>query len=197
MTPEEVKLWVNLKVLNNQGYNFRRQVPVDGYISDFVEFTQRLIIEVDGSQRGEAKGERRDKIRDAHFVAAGFQVLRFWNIDVNTEMDGVIHKILSVLKDPPPALRATSPARGRISKRSSFLNPPPLRGEVSAQLTEGDCLKYKLTQIHILGQRANVFYHKGLIYFHCFTRTISRRKAYIIQNPFHHSLQTPSTYIFD
>jgi very-short-patch-repair endonuclease len=112
MTPEEVKLWVNLKVLNKQGYNFRRQAPVDGYILDFVEFTQRLIIEVDGSQHGEAIGERKDKIRDAHFVAAGFQVLRFWNIDVNTEMDSVIHKILSVLKDPPPALRATSPARG-------------------------------------------------------------------------------------
>ena len=112
MTPEEVKLWVNLKVLNKQGYNFRRQAPVDGYILDFIEFTQRLIIEVDGSQHSEAKGERRDKIRDAHFVAVGFQVLRFWNIDVNTEMDGVIHKILSVLKDPPPALRATSPARG-------------------------------------------------------------------------------------
>ena len=112
MTPEEVKLWVNLKVLNKQGYNFRRQPPVDGYILDFVEFTQRLIIEVDGSQHGEAIGERKDKIRDAHFVAAGFQVLRFWNIDVNTEMDGVIHKILSVLKDPPPPLRGTSPARG-------------------------------------------------------------------------------------
>jgi very-short-patch-repair endonuclease len=72
MTPEEVKLWVNLKVLNKQGYNFRRQAPVDGYILDFAEFTQRLIIEI----------------------------------------DGVIHKILSVLKEPPPALRATSPARG-------------------------------------------------------------------------------------
>ena len=112
MTPEEVKLWVNLKVLNKQGYNFRRQAPADGYILDFVEFTQLLIIEVDGSQHGEAIGERKDKIRDTHFVSAGFQVLRFWNIDVNTEMDGVIHKILSALREPPPALRATSPARG-------------------------------------------------------------------------------------
>jgi very-short-patch-repair endonuclease len=112
MTPEEVKLWVNLKVLNKQGYNFRRQTPVDGYILDFVEFTQRLIIEVDGSQHSEAKGERKDKIRDAHFVKAGFQVLRFWNIDVNTEMDGVIHKILSVLKDPLRPFGAPPPLGG-------------------------------------------------------------------------------------
>jgi very-short-patch-repair endonuclease len=109
MTPEEVKLWVNLKVLNKQGYNFRRQVPLDGYTLDFAEFTQRLIIEVDGSQHSEPAGERRDKIRDAHFEAAGFQVLRFWNIDVNTEMDGVIDKILSALKEPPPPKRAPPP----------------------------------------------------------------------------------------
>jgi very-short-patch-repair endonuclease len=112
MTPEEVKLWVNLKVLNKQGYNFRRQAPVDGYILDFVEFTQRLIIEVDGSQHSEAKGERKDKIRDAHFVKAGFQVLRFWNIDVNTEMDGVIHKILSVLREPPSGAPRHLPREG-------------------------------------------------------------------------------------
>ncbi len=109
MTPEEVKLWVNLKALNKQGFNFRRQAPVDSYILDFVEFTQRLIIEVDGSQHGEPEGERRDKFRDTHFNAAGFQVLRFWNSDVNLELDGVINKILSVLKVPPPPKRAPPP----------------------------------------------------------------------------------------
>ncbi len=109
MTPEEVKLWVNLKVLNQQGYHFRRQVPLDGYILDFAEFTQRLIIEVDGSQHGEPDGQRNDKIRDAHFESVGFQILRFWNIDVNMEMEGVIHKILSVLKEPPPPKRAPPP----------------------------------------------------------------------------------------
>jgi very-short-patch-repair endonuclease len=109
MTPEEVKLWVNLKILNKQGYNFRRQAPLDGYILDFAEFTQRLIIEVDGSQHGEPEGEHKDKIRDAHFEAAGFRMLRFWNIDVNTAMDGVIYKILCVLKESPPPKRAPPP----------------------------------------------------------------------------------------
>jgi very-short-patch-repair endonuclease len=114
MTPEEVKLWVNLRYFNQQGYNFRRQVPIDGFIVDFAEFTQRLIIEVDGSQHGEGTVERKDKIRDAHFTKAGFHVLRFWNIDVSLAMDGVIIKIQSMLKEPPPsALRAaTSPVKG-------------------------------------------------------------------------------------
>ena len=109
MTPEEVKLWVNLKVLNKQGYHFRRQAPLDGYILDFAEFTKRLIIEIDGSQHAEPEGVAKDKTRDAHFEAAGFQVLRFWNIDVNTEIDGVIHKILSAVKEPPPPKRAPPP----------------------------------------------------------------------------------------
>lgn len=109
LTPEEVKLWVNLKVLNRQGYNFRRQAPLDGYILDFAEFTQKLIIEVDGSQHGEPEGERNDKTRDAHFEAAGFRVLRFWNIDINQAMDGVMLTILDTLKEPPPPKWAPPP----------------------------------------------------------------------------------------
>ena len=112
MTPEEVKLWVNLKALNRNGTHFRRQSPVEGYILDFVEFKHRLIIEVDGSQHGMGSSERRDRIRDVHFMKAGFRVLRFWNIDINVGLDGVMLKILDTLKEPPPALRATSPVKG-------------------------------------------------------------------------------------
>jgi Protein of unknown function (DUF559) len=48
MTPQEVKLWVQLKYLNRTGRDFRRQVSIDGYIVDFAEFSQRLIIEMMG-----------------------------------------------------------------------------------------------------------------------------------------------------
>jgi very-short-patch-repair endonuclease len=109
MTPEEVKLWVQLKHFNARGFNFRRQAPCDGYILDFVDFNTKLIIEVDGSQHGEAEGARRDAIRDQHFTAKGFTVLRFWNVQINREMDGVIDQIESVLAATPPVLRTTSP----------------------------------------------------------------------------------------
>ena len=109
MTHEEVKLWVQLKHFNARGFNFRRQAPSNGYILDFVEFNCKLIIEVDGSQHGEATGEIRDAVRDAHFKAKGFTILRFWNFQINREMDGVIDHILSSLPPTPPALRATSP----------------------------------------------------------------------------------------
>jgi very-short-patch-repair endonuclease len=114
MTPEEVKLWVNLKYLNSRGYNFRRQAPIGNYIVDFAEFAQKIIIEVDGSQHAEGSVELKDKSRDAFFQKEGFTVLRFWNIDVNTVMDGVILKIEDSLKEPPPSRlrRATSPIKG-------------------------------------------------------------------------------------
>lgn len=104
---------MELKFLNRDGNHFRRQAPVDGYILDFAEFSHRLIVEVDGSQHGFDAGQRRDAIRDAHFSKAGFRILRFWNSDVDTNLDGVIDTILDALKQGPhPALRATLPAEG-------------------------------------------------------------------------------------
>jgi hypothetical protein len=70
------------------------------------EFGQKLIIEVDGSQHGFAKGEASDRIRDAHFSEAGFSVLRFWNNEVDRNMDGVIDTVLAAL---PPSGSLRSP----------------------------------------------------------------------------------------
>ncbi|MDE2384119.1 MAG: endonuclease domain-containing protein [Alphaproteobacteria bacterium] len=98
MTHEEVKLWLQLKFLNKRGAHFRRQVPLDGYILDFADFKFRIIIEVDGSQHSEPEAEQRDRYRDRHFEAAGFRILRFWNFQINREMDGVIGAIENALK---------------------------------------------------------------------------------------------------
>jgi very-short-patch-repair endonuclease len=117
MTPQEVRLWVQLKYLNRQGFHFRRQAPIDRYIVDFVEFGQRLVIEVDGSQHGFEKGETADRVRDEYLTAAGFRVLRFWNNEVDHSMDGVIDAVqaaLTPIRLPrPKAGGATFPARGK------------------------------------------------------------------------------------
>ncbi|MDE2383415.1 MAG: DUF559 domain-containing protein [Alphaproteobacteria bacterium] len=109
MTREEVKLWVQLKHLNARGYHFRRQAPSRGFILDFAEFNCRLIVEVDGSQHSDPAHEQKDARRDRIFKSDGFTILRFWNFQINREMDGVMDQILSVLPPTPPALRATSP----------------------------------------------------------------------------------------
>jgi very-short-patch-repair endonuclease len=90
-TKAENVLWQALRNKQLEGLKFKRQVPLDGYIIDFVCFEAKLIVEVDGSQHAESD---RDAARDRHFEAAGFRVLRFWNDDVLTALDGVCMAIL-------------------------------------------------------------------------------------------------------
>jgi len=93
MTPQEVKLWVHLRALKEQGFHFRRQVPREGYIVDFACLKSKLIVEIDGAQHGAEPNADRDAKRDAKLAAAGFKVLRFWNSDVNDNIESVVETI--------------------------------------------------------------------------------------------------------
>jgi very-short-patch-repair endonuclease len=95
-TRAETMLWQQIRSRQMDGVKFRRQVPLKGYILDFVAFEEMLIIEVDGSQHAES---RRDAARDALFRADGFRVMRFWNEEVETGLDFVCRSILAALKD--------------------------------------------------------------------------------------------------
>ena len=68
-TEAERRLWSLLRAGRFEGHKFKRQVPLDGYILDFVCFEAKLIIEADGSQHLESV---HDEIRDRHFEAAGY-----------------------------------------------------------------------------------------------------------------------------
>jgi very-short-patch-repair endonuclease len=91
-TCAETMLWQQIRSRQMDGVKFRRQVPLKGYILDFVAFEEMLIIEVDGSQQAESR-------RDALFRADGFRVMRFWNEEVETGLDFVCRSILAALKD--------------------------------------------------------------------------------------------------
>lgn len=114
MTPQEVKLWVHLRALKDQGLHFRRQVPREGYIVDFACLKSKLAIEIDGAQHGEPCNSEKDADRDAILVAAGFRVLRFWNNEVNENLDAVVETIYreAVARDPTRLLRSHPPRAG-------------------------------------------------------------------------------------
>jgi len=78
---------------------FRRQVPIDDFIVDFVCFEQKLIIEIDGGQHLDNK---KDLMRDAKLKALGYRVLRFWNNEINKNFDGVMEVILQQLQTKSP-----------------------------------------------------------------------------------------------
>jgi very-short-patch-repair endonuclease len=121
LTSQEVKLWVKLRELKALGFHFRRQAPIGRYIVDFASLSARMVVEVDGGQHGMEAGIRSDRERDAFLRSRGFSVLRFWNSDVDHNLDGVMETILSALNTPTPTgqCRSTLPARGRDEVRDS------------------------------------------------------------------------------
>ncbi len=94
-TRAENMLWQVLRGSKLEGFKFKRQVPLDGFILDFVCFETKLIVEVDGGQHSE---NARDQVRDAHFGREGFETLRFWNHEVETSLDAVCDHILHRLR---------------------------------------------------------------------------------------------------
>jgi very-short-patch-repair endonuclease len=94
MTDAERKLWFALRDRRFANFKFRRQVPLGRYIADFVCFESRVIIEVDGGQHAVSSS---DKERDRWFEANRFVVLRFWNNDVLSNLDGVLLSLLETL----------------------------------------------------------------------------------------------------
>jgi len=61
-------------------------------------FRNRILIEVDGGQHGLAHESQ----RDAFFASQGYRVLRFWNSDIDRNLEGVMERILSELTTPTP-----------------------------------------------------------------------------------------------
>lgn len=92
MTPAEAKLWERLRANRLEGYHFRRQQIIDGYIVDFYCHAVGLVVEVDGAVHFDQQDY--DRRRDDHLRALGLTVLRFFNTEVNKEMDTVLSVIL-------------------------------------------------------------------------------------------------------
>lgn len=99
-TDLERKLWQALRGRRFGGYKFRRQQPIGPYIADFVCFEERLIIELDGSQHGEAENITYDAARTEFLKNDGFRVRRFWNHELVENFDGVLDGICIELGIP-------------------------------------------------------------------------------------------------
>ncbi|KAF0163243.1 MAG: hypothetical protein FD157_3241 [Rhodocyclaceae bacterium] len=125
MTDAERKLWSRLRA-HQLGAHFRRQAPLGAYVLDFVCFTARVVVEVDGGQHADSA---KDLMRDAWLRAQGFQVLRFWNNEVLGNIDGVLETIMAKLnsaESPPPQ---PSPIKWEGDKQSALPAPSLLAGD--------------------------------------------------------------------
>ena len=93
-TDAEAAMWRLLRDRRLARFKFRRQVPFQNFILDFVCFDKRLVIEIDGSQH---LSSERDVTRDAALEAESFSVARYWNNDVLLRPTAVLEDIFAKL----------------------------------------------------------------------------------------------------
>ena len=87
MTIAERKLWY--EYLSKYPSRFRRQVTVGNYIMDFYCASARLAIELDGSQHYSDEGKESDTARTRFLESQGIKVLRYSNLDILENLNGV------------------------------------------------------------------------------------------------------------
>ena len=98
MTSQERKLWSMLRNHKFYGYEIRRQYPIDDYVVDFICRDKKIIIEVDGGQHNEKTNIEADNVRTKHLENKGYKVIRFWNNDIDKNIDGVYRELMRVFE---------------------------------------------------------------------------------------------------
>lgn len=86
MTPPEVKLWRYLRK-SPEGYSFKSQYVLLGWIADFWCPKLKLVIEVDGKQHTRAGDYHRDKTMNEHGITV-------WRIQASTVLYGDARKLI-------------------------------------------------------------------------------------------------------
>ena len=124
-TPQEIILWNRLKN-RGLGVKFRRQHSIGTYIVDFCCPEAKIIVELDGSQHAGESAECYDQARTHYLQQLGFRVLRFWNNEININLESVLMSISDVVhhvqhhplrqeSETPPQLR-----RGREKSQKHY-----------------------------------------------------------------------------
>jgi chorismate synthase len=126
-TPAEQALWNAVRNRNIDGYKFRRQHPVAGYIPDFICLDAKLVIEIDGAYHSAKEQAKYDEARTGWLNEHHYRILRFTNEEVLMNINKVVEKIRNTLSE-------------KIVKvnQSGAGSPSPLESGVSihAQVTE-------------------------------------------------------------
>ena len=112
-TDAESRLWSRLRASRLNSLKFRRQVPLGGYIVDFLCPAAELVVELDASQHVDQATY--DAGRTGYLESEGYRVLRVWNGDVMERMDAVLEAILAAACPLPGASRLSLSPEGRVT----------------------------------------------------------------------------------
>ena len=87
MTRHEKRLWYEF--LADYPIRFRRQETIGPYVVDFFCSKAGLYVELDGSQHFKSAGITYDEKRTDYLESLGLQVVRFSNLDIDRNFEGV------------------------------------------------------------------------------------------------------------
>ncbi|PKN52711.1 MAG: hypothetical protein CVU55_05630 [Deltaproteobacteria bacterium HGW-Deltaproteobacteria-13] len=98
MTDAEQFIWSKIRRKQINNVQFYRQKNISHFIVDFYCPKGKLVIEVDGGQHYDKEGSEKDQIRDRYLKELGLTIMRFSDIDVLKNIDGVLESIHEHLK---------------------------------------------------------------------------------------------------
>jgi very-short-patch-repair endonuclease len=96
MTPAERKLW--FEYLRFQKPRFYSQRPIGKFIADFYCAKAKLVIELDGQSHASEEGRAYDNERSAFLEGLEVSVVRFTNLEVTQNFEGVCNAITKMLR---------------------------------------------------------------------------------------------------
>ena len=96
-TNDENILWQKLRN-KKLGVKFRRQHPIDMFIVDFYAPSLKLVIELDGSPHTIKENKEYDAMRTDYLECKYVRVLRFWNSEVERNLEEILNKIKEEIK---------------------------------------------------------------------------------------------------
>lgn len=115
-TDAENALWAVLRSRQFLDLKFKRQHPVPPYTVDFVCLENKLVVEIYGGQHAEDIDY--DLARTDYLQSLGFKVVRFWNNEVLSNLDGTLEALKEHISSPSPQ---PSPQRGEGAKLQKAL----------------------------------------------------------------------------
>jgi very-short-patch-repair endonuclease len=93
MTRQEHIIWSIIRNRKFYGFRFLRQYIIGSYIVDFICRERKIIIEIDGGQHNTSEKIVYDEERTKYLEAKGYKIIRFWNCDIDNNIEGVYEEL--------------------------------------------------------------------------------------------------------
>jgi very-short-patch-repair endonuclease len=108
MTDAEQRLWRALRRDQLNGFSFRRHHPLGLFTVDFYCSRLKLAVEVDGGQHAEQRKQADDR-RTQWLAEKGITVVRYWNNEVLSNLEGVLGDLLGHMERLVQAATTSTP----------------------------------------------------------------------------------------